>query len=96
VSGEVDINSSPDIKKTLDKVISSKKKKILVNFKDVVYIDSSGLATLVEFLKNIKAYGGRLKISNLSPKVKSLFEMTRLEKLFDIAQDETEAVQSFT
>jgi len=95
VSGEIDINSAPQIKKMLDKVIGAKKKKVLFSFKDVSYIDSSGLATLVELLKNIKVYGGKLKLSNLSPKIKGLFEMTRLEKLFDISQDEKDAVSSF-
>ena len=95
VTGEIDINSAPQIKKMFDKVISAKKSNVLVNFKGVSYIDSSGLATLVELLKNIRAYGGKLKLSDLSAKIKSLFEMTRLEKLFDIFNSEEEAVSTF-
>lgn len=95
VSGEIDINSAPQIKKDFDKIISSKKPKIIVNFKDVAYIDSSGLATLVEFLKNVRGYGGKMKLSNLSAKIKSLFEITKLEKLFDIQTEEEEAIKTF-
>jgi len=95
ISGEVDINTAPQIKKFFDRIMQDKKKKVLINFKDVSYIDSSGLATLVELLKNIRSYGGTLKLSNLSSKIKSLFEITKLEKLFDIVEEEEEAIKSF-
>ena len=94
VSGEIDINTSPQVKKIFDKIIASKKEKIVINLKKVSYVDSSGLATLVEILKGLRAYGGRLKISNLSQKVKNLFEITKLEKLFDITIEEEEAVKA--
>jgi anti-sigma B factor antagonist len=61
----------------------------------VDYVDSSGLATLVEVLKKLRAYGGKLKLASLSEKVKGLFEITKLTKLFDIASDETSAIGSF-
>ena len=96
MTGEIDINTSPQIKKSFDKVIGSKKEKIVLNFKDVDYVDSSGLATLVEMLKGIRSYGGKLKLSNLSTKVKNLFEITKLEKLFDITPEEEEAVKSLS
>jgi len=93
--GDIDINSSPQVKKIFDKVSQEKSEKVLINLKGVGYIDSSGLATLVEILKNFRVYGGKLKLSNLSNKVKSLFEITKLEKLFDISETEEEAVKAF-
>ena len=95
IEGDVDINTSPQIKKTIDKLIGRKEPKIIINFKNVSYVDSSGLATLVEILKNLKSYGGRLKLTNLSTKIKSLFEITKLEKLFEIIADEEEAINTF-
>ena len=95
VDGEIDINSSPDIKKIFDKLISQKTPKIVVNLSRVTYVDSSGLATLVEVLKNMRSYGGRLRLVNLSSKIKSLFEITKLEKLFEIMADEEEAISTF-
>src|SRR3989338_5504004 len=92
---EIDINSSPGIKKAFDKLIAKKEPKVVVNFSKVSYVDSSGLATLVEVLKNMRQYGGRLRLTNLSPKIKSLFEITKLEKLFDIVAEEEEAVSTF-
>ncbi|MCM8760619.1 MAG: STAS domain-containing protein [Candidatus Omnitrophica bacterium] len=95
VEGEIDINSSPSIKKVFDKLISSKTPKIVVNLSKVTYVDSSGLATLVEILKNMRSYGGRLRLTNLSSKIKSLFEITKLEKLFEIMADEQDAISTF-
>ena len=95
IEGEIDINTSPGIKKSLDKLLQSKTPKIIVNLAKVTYVDSSGLATLVEILKNMRSYGGRLRLTNLSPKVKSLFEITKLEKLFEIMADEQEAMSNF-
>ena len=93
--GEIDINTSPSVKKQFDKLISSKTPKIVVNLTKVTYVDSSGLATLVEILKNMRSYGGKLRLSNMSSKVKSLFEITKLEKLFEIIATEEEAISTF-
>ena len=95
VTGDIDINTSPDIKKSFDEVVREKKEKVVIDFKDVGYVDSSGLATLVEILKKLRAYGGRLKLAGLSDKVLGLFEITKLSKLFDINGDEAGAIDSF-
>lgn len=95
VDGEININSSPEIKKAFDKLISKKTPKIVINLSKVTYVDSSGLATLVEILKNMRSYGGRMRLTNLSSKIKSLFEITKLEKLFEIMADETDATANF-
>jgi len=96
VEGEIDINSSPGIKKAFDKLIAQKTPKIIINLSKVTYVDSSGLATLVEILKNMKSYGGRMRLTNLSSKIKSLFEITKLERLFEIMADEEEAISTFS
>ena len=93
--GDIDINTSPQVKKAFDKLVQTKSGRVVINLEKVAYIDSSGLATLVEVLKNFKGVGARLRLCNLSSKVKSLFEITKLEKLFDIKDSEEEAVQAF-
>jgi len=95
VDGEIDINTAPALKKSFDRLITQKTPKIVINFKGVTYIDSSGLATLVEILKNMRVYGGALRLSNLSSKIRSLFEITKLEKLFQIYTLEEEAISGF-
>jgi len=93
--GDIDINTSPQVKKAFDKLVQTKSPKVLINLQKVGYIDSSGLATLVEILKNFRNFGGKVKLCSLSNKVKSLFEITRLEKLFDIKDTEEEALKTF-
>ncbi|HNX91205.1 MAG TPA: STAS domain-containing protein [Candidatus Omnitrophota bacterium] len=95
VKGDIDINTSPEVKKFLEPVIRGKKNKVMIDFSEVNYVDSSGLATLVEVLKNMKLYGGKLKLVSLSSKVMGLFEITKLNKLFDIKTDENSALSSF-
>ncbi len=89
VNGEINISTSPDLKKQFEKQPS---KKIVVDLEKVNYIDSSGLATLVEILKKTKSQGGSLALSGMSDKVKSLFEITKLDKLFLIFHNQAEAV----
>jgi len=96
LDGDIDINSSPDIRKVFEDITNAKEKKILINLEKVPYVDSSGLATLVEVLKKSKSYAGKLKLSNLSDKVKGLFEITKLEKLFEIYDSADQAVADFT
>lgn len=93
INGEIDITSSPEVRKMFDKLTKDKVSKIVLNLEKVNYIDSSGLATLVEGLQRMRSYGGKMRLTNLSPKVKSLFEITKLEKLFEIYPEEAQAVE---
>ena len=89
VVGEINISTSPELKKQFEKQPS---KKVVVDLEKVTYIDSSGLATLVEILKRTKTQGGSLGLSGLSDKVRSLFEITKLDKLFLVHKTQDEAV----
>ncbi len=89
VDGEINISTSPDLKKQFEKQPA---KKLVVDLTKVNYIDSSGLATLVELLKKTKGQGGNLALAGMSEKVKSLFEITKLDKLFPIFAAQQEAV----
>jgi len=95
VTGDIDINSSPDMKKSFEKVFKEKKDKVVINLGEVGYVDSSGLATIVEILKNMRLYNGKLKLAGLSDKVMGLFEITKLDRLFDISQTAEQAINSF-
>ncbi len=89
VNGEINISTSPELKKQFEKQAL---KKVVVDLEKVNYIDSSGLATLVEILKKTKSQSGSLGLSGMSDKVKSLFEITKLDKLFQIFKTQDEAV----
>ena len=89
VSGEINISTSPELRKQFEKQPA---KKVVVDLEKVIYVDSSGLATLVEMLKKTRSQGGSLGLSGMSDKVRSLFEITKLDKLFLIAKTQDEAV----
>ena len=89
VNGEINISTSPELRKLFEK---EPRKKIVIDFEKVTYVDSSGLATLVEVLKRAKTQGGSLGLAAMSDKVKSLFEITKLDKLFSIFQNQKDAL----
>ncbi len=89
VDGEINIGTSSQLRKLFEQKSSL---KILVDLDKATYIDSSGLATLVEMLKKTKAKGGSMGLAGMSDKVRSLFEITKLDRLFSIYPSRTEAV----
>ncbi|MCG8607119.1 STAS domain-containing protein [bacterium] len=95
VKGEVDLYSSPIFREKLLAVTSANHKAILVDLEQVIYMDSSGIATLVEALQAVGKYGGKLKIANLRDAVRDVFELSRLDRVFDISPTLEEAKQSF-
>ncbi len=84
VDGEVDLYSSPKLRKELLELTKVKEKAILVDLRNVKYMDSSGIATLVEALQQVGKYSGKLRLANLRDAVKDVFELSRLDKVFDI------------
>lgn len=94
IEGEVDLYSSPDLRKQLLELTGSQEKTIVVDLLNVKYMDSSGVATLVEALQQVGKYGGKLKLANLRDAVKDVFELSRLDKVFDIYDSVETATQS--
>ena len=93
ITGEINFDTSPVLRNTFIKLIGEKKNKVIINFNGVSYIDSSGLATLVELLQKIKSHSGVLRLCNINPKVKSVFEVTKLDKIFEILSCEEDALK---
>ncbi len=95
LEGEVNINNSPELRKSFDGIITRNEKKVLVDFSSVSYIDSSGLATLIEMYQRLKKMGGRMRFSNMEQKIKNVFEITKLHKLFEIFDTQETALKDF-
>ena len=95
INGEVTIDTVTELKKTFKVIIDNKWLKVLLNLKDLEYIDSSGLASFVEFSIDLKAIQGAISLSNLPPKILSIFGITKLEKMFKIFECEEEALKDF-
>jgi anti-sigma B factor antagonist len=76
-------------------VEQEKRKNLLLNFFNVEFLSSAALGKLITLDKKVKANGGRLKLSNIRPEIYEVFAITKLNKLFDIKDDETDALAAF-
>jgi len=85
-----------DLRDLVRNLVSQGNKKILLNLRDVNYIDSSGLGELVSAFTNMRSQGGELKLVNLTEKVHGLLQITKLYTVFDITDDEATSVKSFS
>lgn len=82
--GDVDLSRSPQMRERLAKALASKPSRILVDLSQVPYMDSSGVATLVEALQHCRKAGCELMLTSLHPKVRSIFEIAKLDQVFKI------------
>lgn len=81
LSGEVDLSNSPILRK---KLLESINTNILVDLSDVSYMDSSGLATLIEAMQKVNKNGRTFKLTGVKGAVKNILEIARLTEVFSI------------
>ncbi|HTA58035.1 MAG TPA: STAS domain-containing protein [Candidatus Baltobacteraceae bacterium] len=95
ITGDIDLAHSPAMRKALLLEIREKKTpKVFLNLEKVRYIDSSGIASLVEGLKASRDMGSRLILYGLSKTVREVMELSRLQKIFEIHESEAQALGS--
>jgi len=95
ITGDIDLAHSPAVRKALLLEIKEKKTpKVFLNLEKVRYIDSSGIASLVEGLKASRDVGSRLILYGLSKSVREVMELSRLQKIFEIHESEAQALGS--
>lgn len=92
----LDAHNSGDLKAQMLKLFEEGKTSLVIDLQDVRFVDSSGLGALVSGFKNASSRNGNLKLSGLQLQVKSMFELTRLHRVFEIFNDVEEALDSFT
>ncbi len=71
------------------------RKKILLNFSSVDFLSSAALGKLITLDKKVKAHDGALKLTNIRPEIYEVFAITKLNRLFDIKDDEADALAAF-
>jgi len=84
LEGEIDLHVSPRVTASLAKIIEQKPTRLVVDLSKVTYIDSSGLAVLIEGMQNVEAYGGKFILAGLQDNVRPIFEIARLDQVFII------------
>lgn len=77
-------------------LVAKDRKKILVNLGEVPYIDSSGVGELVAGFTTVTNKGGQLKLLKLTKRVKDLLHITKLYTVFEVHDNEADAVRSFS
>ncbi len=87
LEGEIDLHVSPSVTAALNGMITKKPKQLVVDLSRVTYIDSAGLATFIEAMQTVEAYGGKFALSGLQETVRSIFEISRLDQVFQIFPD---------
>lgn len=87
LEGEIDLHISPRVAVSLAQMTQKKLNPVVVDLSRVSYIDSSGLAVLIEAMQNTEQYGGKFAIVGLQENVRSIFEIARLDQVFRIFPD---------
>ena len=93
VEGSVDIYSSPQLRGELKAGLDRKAERIVVDLVGVTFVDSSGLATLIEALQKVQSYSGKLYLCNLSTNVLGVFQLANLDHIFQIKENRDAALQ---
>ena len=93
VSGDIDLANSPAMRKALlHELKELRTPRVVLNLQGVKYIDSSGVASLVEGLKASKDAGSRLILFGLSTGVREVMQLSKLVRIFEICENEEEAI----
>jgi anti-sigma B factor antagonist len=93
LTGEIDLHASPALRAELQSCAAGKTPVLLVDFSEVEYIDSSGLATFIEYVRAASPHKGRIALFGLQKKVRTIFDLVRLNELFTIT-DSAEAARA--
>ena len=95
VDGQLIVGNRSELKQKVLDELERGERKVLIDFSRTGYIDSSGLGVLVSISKKMRELGGELRLANLNDDLKTLFELTKLDTLFQIADTRERALQSF-
>ena len=87
LEGEIDLHVSPEVAELLRTMIAKKPKIVVVDLTKVTYFDSSGLAVLIEGMQNVQEYGGKFALAGVQESVQNIFDLARLDQVFQIFPD---------
>lgn len=91
--GDIDLSRAPSFRRVLTDVQTQRPGRLVIDLSEVPYMDSSGVATLVEAMQRARSLSQRLVLAAPQPRVRSVFEIARLDTVFTITES-TEAAKS--
>ncbi len=95
VEGQLIVGNRQELKSTIQEALDHGERKFLIDFSRTGYIDSSGLGALVSISKKVREQGGELRLCGLNEDLRSLFELTKLDTLFAIADTAEQALAGY-
>jgi len=95
IEGQLIVSNRQELKQRVLDEADAGARKILVDFGKTGYIDSSGLGVLVSLAKRLRELGGDLRLANLNDDLQTLFELTKLDTLFQISDTRERALETF-
>jgi anti-sigma B factor antagonist len=95
LNGYLDAHTASVLENNFSELIENDKYKIVVNFKDLVYISSAGLGVFMAFIEKIRENKGDIKLTSMSDKVYNIFDLLGFPLLYEIYKSEDEAVKKF-
>ena len=87
LEGDIDLHVSPAVTESLNAVIKKKPELVVIDLSRANFIDSAGVAALILAMQEVEAYGGKFFVSGLQETLRSIFETSRLDRIFRIFPD---------
>ncbi len=95
LAGEINVGNSSELRSTFIKLLQGNEKNVLVDFEKVTFIDSSGLAVLIEMIQKLEKVSGQLRLCNVNKKIRGIFEIVKIHKLIKMYDSRTAALEDF-
>ena len=95
LDGYLDAHTAPHFEESLKQLVDEGRFNIIVNCDKLAYISSAGLGVFMGFIEDIRSSNGDIKMSNMTEKVFKIFDLLGFPTLYEIVDDESEAVQKF-
>lgn len=91
IGGEIDVYTAPDLREKLSTLIERGTYRLILDMEGVEFLDSTGLGVLIGGLKRVRAHDGSMDIVCTQSRILRIFNITRLDKVFDIYETAEDA-----
>lgn len=95
LKGFLDAHTAHVLERAIEEKVKDGHNSIIVNFKDLEYISSAGLGVFMVFIEEVRSRGGDIKLTEMKPKVFTVFDLLGFPMLFDIVPTDQEALTKF-
>lgn len=95
ISGRLDALYATEMEKSLESLLNAGQLRLVIDFSSLEYISSSGLRVFLSALKKVRKQQGDIKMSQMKPCIREVFDMSGFSQLFNIFDSDDEAIKGF-